>query len=191
MGTVARVTAVASVPSAHPSAAAAGAEGGAPGDRYTPAPCASTRSSRPWPAATPSACTPSHDRRPARGRDRVDIFYGNCTPDVADQGRPVVDLGRTDQGPLALYQSSIGSPVFDILATRAEPKLVNYHNITPARLLEEWEPARRLRGAPGPDPDGAPGPREPPGRRRLGLQRGASWSRSATPTRPSSRSSST
>jgi glycosyltransferase involved in cell wall biosynthesis len=39
-----------------------------------------------------------------------------------------------------LYQSSIGSPVYDIFATRAEPKLVNYHNITPAALLRDWEP---------------------------------------------------
>ncbi len=69
-----------------------------------------------------------------------DIYYGNCTPDVADRGRPVVELGRAHKDRWLLYQSSIGSPVFDILAARSEPKLVNYHNITPAALLEEWEP---------------------------------------------------
>jgi glycosyltransferase involved in cell wall biosynthesis len=69
-----------------------------------------------------------------------DIFYGNCTPDVADLGYPVVELGRATKDRWLLYQSSIGSPVFDILAARDEPKLVNYHNITPARLLEAWEP---------------------------------------------------
>jgi glycosyltransferase involved in cell wall biosynthesis len=31
--------------------------------------------------------------------------------------------------------------VFDIFASRAEPKLLNYHNITPAPLLDGWEPA--------------------------------------------------
>ncbi len=69
-----------------------------------------------------------------------DIYYGSVTPDVADRGRPVVALGRATKDRWLLYQSSIGSPVFDILAARSEPKLVNYHNITPARLLEDWEP---------------------------------------------------
>ena len=70
-----------------------------------------------------------------------EIYYGNCTPDVAARGRPVVELGRTARDRWLLYQSSIGSPVYDILAARTEPKLVNYHNITPARLLQDWEPA--------------------------------------------------
>ena len=69
-----------------------------------------------------------------------DIFYGNCTPDVAELGRPVTELGRSGPGRWLLYQSSIGSPVFDTLAARDEPKLVNYHNITPAGLLAPWEP---------------------------------------------------
>jgi L-malate glycosyltransferase len=70
-----------------------------------------------------------------------DIYYGNCTPDVAHEGRPLVALGKTQPGRWLLYQSSIGSPVYDVLAARSEPKLVNYHNITPAALLTEWEPA--------------------------------------------------
>jgi glycosyltransferase involved in cell wall biosynthesis len=71
-----------------------------------------------------------------------DIFYGNCTPDVAHLGRPLADLGRSGRHDRRwlLYQSSIGSPVFDVLSTRSEPKLVNYHNITPASLLAPWEP---------------------------------------------------
>lgn len=70
-----------------------------------------------------------------------DIYYGNCTPDVAERGRPIGELGRATKDRWLLYQSSIGSPVFDVLATREEPKLVNYHNITPASLLAPWEPA--------------------------------------------------
>jgi glycosyltransferase involved in cell wall biosynthesis len=69
-----------------------------------------------------------------------DIFYGNSTPDVADEGQFVADLGRAGRDRWLLYQSSIGSPVYDIFAARAEPKLVNYHNITPAYLLRDWEP---------------------------------------------------
>jgi L-malate glycosyltransferase len=69
-----------------------------------------------------------------------DVYYGSFTPDVAHEGRPVTELGRSGRGRWLLYQASIGSPVYDILATRPEPKLVNYHNITPASLLRDWEP---------------------------------------------------
>ena len=70
-----------------------------------------------------------------------EIYYGSHTPDVGDEGRPVIELGRAGRDRWLLYQASIGSPVYDILAARAEPKLVNYHNITPAALLRDWEPA--------------------------------------------------
>jgi L-malate glycosyltransferase len=69
-----------------------------------------------------------------------DIYYGSFTPDMQAEGRPVTELGRSSKDRWLLYQSSIGSPVFDILAARPEPKLVNYHNITPAPLLRDWEP---------------------------------------------------
>jgi hypothetical protein len=39
-----------------------------------------------------------------------------------------------------LYQLSIGSGVADIFRERPERKFVNYHNITPADLLEAWMP---------------------------------------------------
>jgi L-malate glycosyltransferase len=69
-----------------------------------------------------------------------DIYYGDCTPDLAGAARPVGALGRASKERWLLYQSSIGSPVFDAFASRPEPKLVNYHNITPAALLQSWEP---------------------------------------------------
>jgi glycosyltransferase involved in cell wall biosynthesis len=69
-----------------------------------------------------------------------DIYYGNCTPDVAARGRPVTELGRGGKDRWLLYHASIGSPVFDIVAARPERKLVNYHNITPADLLDGWAP---------------------------------------------------
>jgi glycosyltransferase involved in cell wall biosynthesis len=40
-----------------------------------------------------------------------------------------------------LYQLSIGSGVADLFRQRGERKFVNYHNITPADLLEAWVPA--------------------------------------------------
>jgi L-malate glycosyltransferase len=54
---------------------------------------------------------------------------------------------REYRGPVAgeptwlLYQLSTGSPMADVLAQRGEPKLVNYHNITPAPMMGPWEPA--------------------------------------------------
>jgi L-malate glycosyltransferase len=52
--------------------------------------------------------------------------------------------GGADAG--VLYQCSTGAPVADALADREGPLLVDYHNITPARLFEAWEPriAREL-----------------------------------------------
>jgi glycosyltransferase involved in cell wall biosynthesis len=69
-----------------------------------------------------------------------DIYYGSFTPDVESEGRPVTELGRAGRDRWLLYQASIGSPVYDIVSARPEPKLVNYHNITPAALLRDWEP---------------------------------------------------
>ena len=39
-----------------------------------------------------------------------------------------------------LYQCSTGSPVAEWLLRRPEPKLSNYHNITPAAFFAPWEP---------------------------------------------------
>jgi L-malate glycosyltransferase len=71
-----------------------------------------------------------------------DIFYGNATPDRLDYGFPISRLGeRSTADRVLLYQLSIGSGVADIFRERNERKFVNYHNITPADLLEAWVPA--------------------------------------------------
>ena len=71
-----------------------------------------------------------------------DIFYGNASPDRLDQGFPVSRIGDpSSTGRVLLYQLSIGSGVADIFRERPERKFVNYHNITPAGLLEAWLPA--------------------------------------------------
>jgi glycosyltransferase involved in cell wall biosynthesis len=72
---------------------------------------------------------------------KSDIFYGNATPDRLDFGLPIARLGdRSSSGRVLLYQLSIGSGVADVFRERAERKFVNYHNITPADLLEAWVP---------------------------------------------------
>ena len=114
---------------------------------------------------------PGPDRGSAGERDRL----GDLLRELhARRRRPWAVPSSTWGGRAAdrwlLYQSSIGSPVYDILATRPEPKLVNYHNITPAHLLAVGA-RRRLRGEPGADPARTAGPRLPVGRGRLDLQR--------------------
>jgi len=72
---------------------------------------------------------------------RSDIYYGNASPDRIDFGHPVERLGEhSPSGRVLLYQLSIGSGVADIFRDRSERKFVNYHNITPAGLLEAWMP---------------------------------------------------
>jgi L-malate glycosyltransferase len=71
---------------------------------------------------------------------KSDIFYGDCVPELRNVARPVGSLGRASKDRWLLYQSSIGSPIFDVFAARTESKLVYYHNITPVDLLESWEP---------------------------------------------------
>ena len=76
----------------------------------------------------------------ARGY-RSDIFYGNASADRLDHGFPVSRLGdHSSVDRVLLYQLSIGSGVGDIFRERTERKFVNYHNITPADLLEAWVP---------------------------------------------------
>ncbi len=71
-----------------------------------------------------------------------EIYYGNATPDRLDHGIPVHRIGDPPSaGRVLLYQLSIGSGVADIFRERPERKFVNYHNITPAGLLEAWVPA--------------------------------------------------
>ena len=71
-----------------------------------------------------------------------DIFYGNASADRFDYGFPISRLGDPSSNDrVLLYQLSIGSGVADIFRDRSERKFVNYHNITPADLLEAWIPA--------------------------------------------------
>ena len=70
-----------------------------------------------------------------------DVYYGNASPDRLDDGFPVTRIGDpSSSGRVLLYQLSIGSGVADIFRDRPERKFVNYHNITPADLLEAWIP---------------------------------------------------
>ena len=69
------------------------------------------------------------------------IYYSTCTPDVADLGSKVIELSACREPRTILYHASIGSPVFDLVTRLPDPIAIDFHNITPARLLERWEPS--------------------------------------------------
>ncbi len=48
--------------------------------------------------------------------------------------------GGAGGGTWLIYQLSTGSAVADFVRSRREPKVVNYHNVTPAPLFFPWEP---------------------------------------------------
>ncbi len=69
-----------------------------------------------------------------------EIFYARAAPDAETEGQPLGRLGPGHPGRWLLYQLSIGSAAGDLVMSRPETLLVNYHNITPADLLRAWEP---------------------------------------------------
>lgn len=68
-----------------------------------------------------------------------EIYVGDASREVAHLTRPYREL-RGGAGTWLLYQLSTGSPIAEWLLGRPEPKLVNYHNMTPASLFGPWEP---------------------------------------------------
>jgi len=70
----------------------------------------------------------------------TDIYYATATTDVAERGCPLSELDRSDSKRVILYHASIGSPVVDIIETSAGVLAIDYHNITPASLVERWAP---------------------------------------------------
>jgi glycosyltransferase involved in cell wall biosynthesis len=70
-----------------------------------------------------------------------EIYAQILGPGVEGRVRPVSQLGE-HAGPdrWLLYQCSIGSPVATAFAADPGGKLLDYHNITPAELVERWIP---------------------------------------------------
>ena len=69
------------------------------------------------------------------------VYYGEATPDMAHLGTGVIELTAPAADRVVLYHASIGTPVFDTLTRIDDPIAIHYHNITPAKLFERWEPA--------------------------------------------------
>ncbi len=76
---------------------------------------------------------------------RSEIFADEVRPGLEGRARPYRHYGRfgrvrRGERTHLLYQASMGSPVADYLVARPEPKWVYFHNITPRRLIEAWDP---------------------------------------------------
>jgi glycosyltransferase involved in cell wall biosynthesis len=88
-------------------------------------------------------------RRALRGMGiDSEIIAGEVNPGAGNGARSVRELegrrGRRLSGDghtWLLYHASTGSAVVDWLVDRPEPKLLDYHNITPAELMGPWEQA--------------------------------------------------
>jgi len=74
-----------------------------------------------------------------------DIWAENTLPPMEREARPYTeDVRRHGEDRLLVYQSSTSSAMAAWLSARArrgEELLSNYHNITPHRYFERWEPA--------------------------------------------------
>jgi glycosyltransferase involved in cell wall biosynthesis len=70
-----------------------------------------------------------------------DIYCGGALPEVRDQAFLIGEIGnRPSTGRWLLFHHSSGSPVAEAFLERPEPKIVDYHNITPAPLVGTWAP---------------------------------------------------
>lgn len=70
-----------------------------------------------------------------------EIYARIIGPGCAGRVRPIEELSSSDaERQWLLYQSSIGSPAAEVFAHHRGRKLLDYHNITPAELVERWIP---------------------------------------------------
>jgi glycosyltransferase involved in cell wall biosynthesis len=70
-----------------------------------------------------------------------DIYAQILGPGVEGRVHPIGDVAEhADPSRWLLYQCSIGSPVADVFAADPGGKILDYHNITPADLVDRWIP---------------------------------------------------
>ncbi|HLI44250.1 MAG TPA: glycosyltransferase family 4 protein [Acidimicrobiales bacterium] len=82
-------------------------------------------------------------QRVLRGLGFVSEIYAlTMGPEMAGRVHPLSELPREQGGrQWVCYQASIGSPAAEAVAEHPGPKLLDYHNITPAELVEQWMPS--------------------------------------------------
>jgi L-malate glycosyltransferase len=90
------------------------------------------------PGAVGSHTLLARDQLRAAGH-QSEIFTAEIHPASADAG---ARLARDYHGDadIIVYQMAIGSVVADLVLERAEPIVVNHHNLTPMRYITGWQP---------------------------------------------------
>ena len=82
---------------------------------------------------------------------RSDLYADDVHPEMRGRALPYGDyLRRRGDGPRwILFQMSTGSPITDFVLGAGDPVMIDYHNITPDRFFERWEPraAANMRAA--------------------------------------------
>ena len=73
-----------------------------------------------------------------------EIYAGDAHPEVRDLARPLEDLSASRPGRRwLLFHHSTGSSVAEAVLRQPEPKLLDYHNVTPASYVSRWAPHMR------------------------------------------------
>jgi len=86
-----------------------------------------------------------HVRDALRGAGfESEIFAGDAHPEVRSEARSIDDLPlRSHPGSWLLFHHSTGSAVAEAVLRRPEPKILDYHNITPPSYVQRWAPWMR------------------------------------------------
>lgn len=78
------------------------------------------------------------------GRGESEIFAEHVRPPYDRMAHRFTDYGTRRHparpGDVLVYQMAIGSTVADFVRDRRETLVLNHHNLTPVRYLEQWEP---------------------------------------------------
>ncbi len=69
-----------------------------------------------------------------------EIYAQNIGPGTLGRVKPLSELPADVTDRWLIYQCSIGSPAAEIFARDKSTKLLDYHNITPAELVDKWLP---------------------------------------------------
>ncbi len=71
---------------------------------------------------------------------RSEVYVELVDPETADRTRLAGDYEReAEPGDIVVYQFATASDLAEVLATRSETLIVNYHNVTPPDLFAPWD----------------------------------------------------
>jgi glycosyltransferase involved in cell wall biosynthesis len=80
-------------------------------------------------------------RRLLRRVGPSEIYAHHVSPELYGEVRPLHEYRPTHARSLLIFHASIGQPeVHDFLTARAEPLVLVYHNVTPGRYFEPYDP---------------------------------------------------